>query len=299
MAGDIDDRAAHATAQPGNRWLGSLGFVGAVVALNYALKWLFEDAAVTTQVSVSFGFAVLVLLAMVWRRFAGWSEAGESATGGSSLLWLGLTAALMGPGLVDSWRLLSALENPEYDDYQVTRESESVIALRGVISDGSVGEALTLLDDPAVQTLWITSPGGLVDPALRLARRIRERNVAVVANERCASACVVVLAGSRKAALMPETQVVFHRPASIIAPLNSAAGAGAGGWDDLVPYLAEFGVTDWPVDELEGQDYWLPTLPELAAMGLVDYVYAPRKDRLIRMADYCRAVPAACARSTD
>jgi hypothetical protein len=297
MAGDIDDRAAHEVAQPDNRWLGSLGFVGAIVALNYALKWLFEDAAVTTQVSVSFGFAVLVLLAMVWRRFAGWSEAGESATGGSSLLWLGLTAALMGPGLVDSWRLLSALENPEYDDYQVTRESESVIALRGVISDGSVGEALTILADPAVHTLWITSPGGLVDPALRLARRIRERNVTVVAKEQCASACVVVLAGSPEAAMMPETQIVFHRPASIIA--SQGSGAGSGGWDDLVPYLAEFGVTDWPADELEGRDYWLPSLPELVAMGLVDYVYAPRKDRLIRMADYCRAVPEACAEITD
>ena len=81
----------------------------------------------------------------------------------------------------------------------VERQGDAIV-FRGRIDDASATTFLQLLQDPGVRRLVITSPGGLVIPALDMAEAMAARGVDVEVPEACFSSCAnyVFLAGRRK-----------------------------------------------------------------------------------------------------
>jgi hypothetical protein len=81
----------------------------------------------------------------------------------------------------------------------VERQGDAIV-FRGRIDDGSATTFLQLLQEPGVRRLVITSPGGLVIPALDMAEALAARGLDVEVPEACFSSCAnyVFLAGRHK-----------------------------------------------------------------------------------------------------
>jgi hypothetical protein len=81
----------------------------------------------------------------------------------------------------------------------VERQGDAIV-FRGRIDDASATTFLQLLQEPGVRRLVITSPGGLVIPALDMAEALAARGLDVEVPEACFSSCAnyVFLAGRRK-----------------------------------------------------------------------------------------------------
>jgi hypothetical protein len=82
---------------------------------------------------------------------------------------------------------------------QVERQGDAIV-FRGRIDDAAATTFLQLLQDPGVRRLVITSPGGLVVPALDMAEALYARGLDVEVPEACLSSCAnyVFLAGRQK-----------------------------------------------------------------------------------------------------
>jgi hypothetical protein len=82
----------------------------------------------------------------------------------------------------------------------LVQQAGDAIVFRGRIDGGSVARFLELLQDARIKRLVITSPGGLVAPALDMAEALHARGLDVEVPESCLSSCAnyIVPAGRRK-----------------------------------------------------------------------------------------------------
>jgi hypothetical protein len=74
----------------------------------------------------------------------------------------------------------------------------------------------------SIHTLKISSVGGLVDQALRLAEHVERRRLTVVAEGQCLSACILIAVASPHSYATPDAVFGFHHT-SPIAELTSPA----------------------------------------------------------------------------
>lgn len=97
-------------------------------------------------------------------------------------------------------------------DYRLTYVPQSqTLKIDGQIGPGFAKAVEAQMVAHPVRRIEITSPGGLVQEALRAARRLEARGgVAVVARRFCASACVVVLMGGEQRLADYDMTIDFH-----------------------------------------------------------------------------------------
>ena len=76
-------------------------------------------------------------------------------------------------------------------DYRVDHPELSELTLVGAINEESVNEVIGALMDPSIDLFRITSHGGLLEPALKLAQYVATNQVVVLAHDQCLSACVL------------------------------------------------------------------------------------------------------------
>lgn len=91
------------------------------------------------------------------------------------------------------------------------RVTGATLCFTGDIDAGSAARATALLPTPGLTTLVITSDGGEVTAAIRLARAIRARGLMLVVEDRCASSCANFLfPAARTKAVADRGLLVFH-----------------------------------------------------------------------------------------
>jgi len=114
----------------------------------------------------------------------------------------------------------------------VRRDGDAIV-FESRIDFASAARFLELLAEPGVQRLVLTSPGGLVAPALDMAQAIHARGLAVEVPASCLSSCANYLfpAGTRK---------LLGRPDAVAWHGNMAH----------VLWLQETGQANWPADDL-------------------------------------------------
>ncbi len=273
---------------------------------------LFDDTlappGIDLQTGAIAGLLFIALLAAItlWQLVGIWRSASNNARKTGRWFWprvakvlvvlylLGTTFQIgtTGSNLAS---VLGALEGPDFSHYVIERRGGSDLVLSGAINERSVGDVIGALDDPSITILRITSQGGLVDPAHRLGRYIRDNDVTVIAEGECVSACVMVLAASPAAAVSPGTTVMFQR----VEPLAEFANPDlrqqrALSLREAVEVYREFGIAEWAIETAGRQQSWRPTLDQMIRMNLIDLIYDPASEDLVPAAGYCMDHPAQC-----
>lgn len=293
-------------------WINTVLLSLAVTAvLGAAIAWVAETATPRDAVLATIASLPPALVVAVWQLVGLWRSAGRArrhagTTWGRSV-WPTVTRAVVivvavttafstGTQAVDSLRMMQALSAPELRVYAVERRGQAEVVLIGALNDDSVDEAIAALEVTGTRVLTITSHGGLMKPARRLAAHVREANLRVVADGECASACTVILAASPYAAMTEGTRITFHRPEPVVRfltpGLDSANEARARG---SIASYADYGLAPWAVEMIARQQYWTPTLGQLIDMGLLASIYLPGQDTYVWARDYCAARPDTCA----
>jgi hypothetical protein len=208
---------------------------------------------------------------------------------------VGVAGFVIGPTIWDSWHLIEALKDPELAHYEISRRGRDTLALEGAINEESGAAILEAMESAPFKTLWITSHGGLVDAAERLAAEIDARGIEVVADGHCISACVMLLAASRMPSAVTETEITFHQPQEIIAALDP---------DNRIPeaqrlwlmrdYFARTRIPSWALERMMESEYWTPTFGQLVKMGLLQFVYERDTGMRIYVGTYCDEGPERC-----
>lgn len=87
----------------------------------------------------------------------------------------------------------------------------TTLCFSGDIDRDSAGTAERLLADRGLAAMVVTSDGGEVTAAVRLARAVRARGLRLVVHRRCISSCANFLfPAARTKAVAPNSLVVFH-----------------------------------------------------------------------------------------
>jgi hypothetical protein len=100
--------------------------------------------------------------------------------------------------------------------------SGDTLSIRGTINDQSAADFLRLIN-PNIKEIRLTSLGGLAEPAIKIGAEIRARNLRVVVDRYCFSACAsYIFLGSTSRSINPFSLVAFHNTGSSISEFNFA-----------------------------------------------------------------------------
>jgi hypothetical protein len=296
-------------------WRGEVGIVGmaalaagamlafaiAELVARVALERLHDVVALSAQLAT----AAVAFLVCLWSLLCLWRSATRLAMASGRFAVAALVKMLavvlaivaldhLLSGMVLRVRILAGRLDPAVADYRVTRRGADV-AFVGAITDRAVADLLRQLRDPAVKVLRIDSPGGLIAPAMTLARAIREQGTAVLAEGRCLSSCTLLLAASPQAIMTPTAAIAFHRPTPLAGVGGPPPAALERATAQYYASFAAYGLADWALQEMARREIWQPALGQLHAMGLIDSVLADEPRRILPVAAYCAAEPARCA----
>jgi hypothetical protein len=201
-----------------NGFLLGLGLqVGAIL-----LQGPLSRQSVSDGAALALTLIALIAAVAVWQLVGIWRSASNASLKTGHSFWPRVAKVLICFGFlraavdlctatVDVTKTLHSLHDPLLTEYTIERRGDTDLILTGAINKRSTTEVIQALDDPAIKILRVNSRGGLIDPAIKLSRYIRENEVMVMAEVECISACVMLLAASPYAAIYPGTRVTFHR----------------------------------------------------------------------------------------
>src|SRR5581483_9167462 len=246
-------------------------------------------------------FAVL----FVWQAVGIWRSAGRRiAQGKSGWSWVAriivlINGLLMASNLAVFLSLSGVLVRAAREErtavFTVAPHGGYVV-FHGEITDKSARELEAALGSPQVNRLLLNgSNGGFVQPSLRLAKLIRDRNLMVVALGDCNSMCTMLLAAGGERAIAPDTVMGFHR-ATVIGSDETADG-----WEQAEAYYRGAGLSEDFMARMNrhggAADVWEPTLREMIDAGLVTRIFDSSRDLYIPAREWCAGSPAACGRT--
>ena len=261
---------------------------------------------IKTILAILFVYIVILAIITVWQLVGIWRSANNHSIKTGRWFWasaaklmvviggLGATANLSTTGK-DLLSGLAALSEPRLANYTIERLGDTDLIFTGAINSASVSELVVALEDPAITILRINSHGGLIDPAITLARLIRRRELMVMAEIQCVSACVILLAGSPNAAIVPGSEVSFHRFEAIAEFSNPDMRRESANYlREAEGIYREFGISEWAIETAGRQEYWTPTLNQMIQMNLIKYVYERGMGQFVTAKDYCTSRPSEC-----
>ena len=300
-------RGEHSLAR--SFWINSflIGFLLALIAHTSMAPIADAGLGVGASFAIFGVFFVVSLLVWVWQVVGLWRSASRTWMESGRLFWPVLVKLLVILGVIsgtysfvtlakDMVNLAGALQDPSLADYAIEVVGDTDVILIGALNHDSVNAVMERLEDPAVTLLRIDSHGGLLDPAIRLGRYIKENEIQVLAEDECVSACVLVLAASPYGSIFAHTEVTFHRAEPVIEWTNPEMRKEDSRYmADLRQAFEEFGVATWGIGLASHSEFWTPTLGQLVRMNLVDYVYDLERETFIPAEDYCALHPDVCS----
>jgi ATP-dependent protease ClpP protease subunit len=242
---------------------------------------------------------VLVISLALWQLVGIWRSASRSSEQTGRRLWPHLAKAAtcqfvfaiavdLVTASLDLTRTWSSIHDPVLNTYTIERPDETSLLITGVINQRSADEVMQALADPAITVLRVKSPGGLIYHAIQLARYIRQRELTVLAEEVCSSACVMLLAASPRAGIRPDTDVTFHRPEPVAKLVNAQVRRQSEVYlAEANEIYSELGLAPWTIETAARHQFWTPRIDQLIRMGLIDYIYDEASDDFVPAHTYC------------
>lgn len=214
---------------PLSYWVNGALLSGMIVVIGEAVARQIEDGGGSLRLlsAVALVFLLLSLLAWIWSAVGIWRSAywhrrrGGSAfvgTGARVLVVLGAVGIIAGTGnLTLQARELGnlALGNDPIGsvaDMTVSADGRQLV-LRGPIAQGAAERFSALLvASPKIETVVLTSEGGRMLEAERMARQIRGRNLDTRVDGHCMSACIHLLVAGADRTAPNRARIGFHQP---------------------------------------------------------------------------------------
>jgi hypothetical protein len=130
----------------------------------------------------------------------------------------------------------------------------------GTLNAGAANAVVALLNaHPRVRFLHMTSPGGLANEGLRLAREVRKRHLRVIVDSSCISACTLVFVAGEQRLVRDRARLGFHRP-------HAAGGTDSLGRNELGDLLEDVGASQRFITHVENTpsyELWWPSQKRL------------------------------------
>ncbi|MBV8033862.1 hypothetical protein [Roseateles sp.] len=215
---------------PRSYWLNNfLVAMPLALLLTGLMSWISVkgDSLQVSAIVLLLGFPLLVALD-VWCLVGTWRSATAYLHRHGSLLWgwlaritlvvgsLQLAASVLFgflPGLGEFWQMARGIDPIGQASFSFSADGRS-LRLDGVIGMGDGERLRTLLDSEAARGLKrveLSSPGGRLREAERMAGALKEHRHEARAVGTCASACTLVFLAGNPRHLAPEGQLGFHR----------------------------------------------------------------------------------------
>lgn len=272
-------------------WPKTLLVVGLIVA-GITLK-IFEDllfdiivqrlsAPVASGVLVAANVVLAIALFMI-ALYALRARKHEKSFAAGGLLLISVTGLL--PQLAHVASVIITM--PEtLQAYSVALDQENALVERldkgRVVISGPIGNRLLddilALDDPQkpISIVDITSEGGLVDVALEVAQFVEERNIIVVVNNYCMSACVLIAVASAESAADENAFFGIHRTSPLVNPRTEIAEAAhRDNYKIVRDFLNNHGVPEVTLtqaDQFTGDDILELSAKEMVDSGAIKYL---------------------------
>lgn len=253
-----------------------------VFASSSITEFIWSDASLSnigyrTACSVTVLLDALFLVVYVWQVVGTWRSA-EKHVNRAGRLWVaGLVKMLVFLGIlltagryysdsdvyVELWRGVvgANMQRPEVSVYGDT------LLVDGMLASGTAKRAETALEGrPNVSALWIRSDGGYFYEANAIARLVRRKSLGVVADDRCLSACVLVLAAGEPRLVTDVATIGLHQGSAFGRPFED---------EQVWTPLLEAG---FPEDELRRAmrappgDMWTIGIEKLVLSGFVQSI---------------------------
>jgi hypothetical protein len=214
---------------PVSYWINS-ALISALIAaaVEYAARRLIEGGGALSHLAlVALAYLAFSALFWVWSSVGIWRSAYWHRRRGGTPGW-GLAARILvvlsaGAILFRSGDI--ALQTAELGTLARGRDSIGAIAqmkvsgdgrdltVRGNLANGAAARFETLLaGSPAVRRIVLTSPGGRMLEAERMAALIRKRGLDTLVDGHCMSACTSLLLAGRERIAPEQARIGFHQP---------------------------------------------------------------------------------------
>lgn len=259
-----------------------LGAVAGVAGRLMTGAGLFEGQA---YYAVAIAITAMVggsLLLAAWQIVGTWRSSDRHVSRGGRRGWamaakvvMVISAASLGvqlqgseaPAVVTLWRKAAIMSRMPPTRFEVLRGGAEITFIGGVHA-GSAAEFRALLDqNPAVRTIHLESPGGLLQEGHAVAAIIRARGLDTYIRGQCFSACTLMFLAGRNRYLKDGAQIGFHAPSSGVFSPDGA---------DLIEAerqaLLRTGVPEWFVERTFStrfDEMWIPSVEELRSAQVI------------------------------
>ena len=170
---------------------------------------------------------------------------------------------------------MAILGDPDLPDYEITvLPGENAVLLTGGLKWNVAGELAAVLDqNPAVQRIYLDSPGGRLGQGIALFDLMRDRRLSTYVMTYCASACTLAFAGGEERVLGGFGVLGFH---------TATIPSGFATSDNAVMSEIYFraGVSNSFILRVAAtlpEDLWIPTPTELQFAGMITQLDADLK----------------------
>lgn len=169
----------------------------------------------------------------------------------------------------DVYRLSTAIAT--FEDARISAEGVGVVGIHGTLGpnllrDFNRAEAA----HGPIRVVELTSPGGLVDPALQLADLFESKRISVVVRGQCDSACIALAVASPSAYSEADVIFGFHKTSPVAeAHSEIVLAILEETWKGYRQYLLDHGVPSSVLDEAE--KYGPSSAHPVTALDMVRY----------------------------
>ncbi|MBX3562315.1 MAG: hypothetical protein KF780_10945 [Sphingomonas sp.] len=269
---------------PISYWVnGSILFIVTAMVGNVILLAISNSSSLRAIAIVSAVLILLFVVMRVWAVVGIWRSAGRHVARGGAQFWATAARTMVVLGVLGSGAQLRDLWLQFSEFAQLAAGSDPIgeparlalardgrdLVVHGNITQGIAGAFRQMAADaPGLERVVLSSPGGRVFEAERMAELIRARGLATHVDGECASACTMLLLAGVERTAGRNSAVGFHR---VAFPGTTPAEDNASN-DEMTRYYLSAGLPRDFVRRIaatSADDMWVPTVAELVGANVL------------------------------
>lgn len=276
-------------------WLNGIGGFALLYAVLYGIVRSY-DLMTENGFEPAPAFALMIAAAVVgtWQMIGVWRSANRAlfreknpVTALATKLAITALCILAALGVRD----LTQIQNSMHELYKAEMAYRFTISdvpnSDSILISGSIGRTLArkledkLSSNQSIRRIVITSGGGLIAEAFKVASLIEDRKLEVEVVDNCSSACTIILMAGTKRIVRKGSKMGFHKPSNIIAApdwtkwLNAKENPAEDQTNQYFAYLLAKGVSpDFVkrIKQYEGNEIYYAKNVELFLNGVASHV---------------------------
>jgi hypothetical protein len=239
---------------------------------------------------------------LIWSWVGIWRSAGhylilskDDSSKSSTWAYLARFGVIIGilqniPVLVDTISLYEVGNSEMLNQYFVEYVGDTDIKLTGYINDNAVNSLISNFEqNPSRTTLLIDSPGGLLSSAFKLADYIEENDIIVAAQEKCFSACLLLLASSSTGVASTKSELAFHHPEDVTEFISSKMiQAGFEEEEEYYQRFRRYGVSEENLEAYRKEGWVNLSLGQAYEANILNVIWEEEDNQFFNAYEFCQ-----------